>query len=387
MNPRYVIISDPGSMRSSVYERELRSFWEEQQQRVEIWPIDWRDVCDTDGRIERWLPDSPAMLRIESPARDPDVIRRLCEAGRRAVRRAREGLSVPTVEADASDGGFGWIHSPRLVFAGLRSCLQGIATVLQQHPRIRSFSVPEDITVTFDKNATSERLRHAGVPVPDSFCPQGTAAELCDELRERRWRQTFVKLSHGSCASGIVVLNVVSGAEWGMTTVVERDGRFYNTFDVSHVRGARLNHILQFLIEETATVQQFVPKARLCGRNFDLRVVVLDGTVIAVIGRASQHPMTNLHLGGQQCSVDDCRRIVGQRAWLDAMDACVAAAEQFRLNCVGVDVAINQFSGQPQILELNAFGDFFPRWRDTSGRSIHRLQIDFEAAHWRNQML
>jgi glutathione synthase/RimK-type ligase-like ATP-grasp enzyme len=199
---------------------------------------------------------------------------------------------------------------------------------------------------------------------------------LLDELRQRNWSKVYVKLAYGSCASGIVVLEPLAESPRGITTVKEINQQFYNTFDARWVLGEELTSILNFILTERATVQRAVPKTKLADRNFDLRVVVLGGKVIAIVCRVSRFPMTNLHLGGQRGKIDECRRLIGQRHWLDALDHCVDAASLFELPCVGVDVAFDRYSGKPYILELNSFGDFFPNWQDKSGKSIHTLEIE-----------
>jgi glutathione synthase/RimK-type ligase-like ATP-grasp enzyme len=278
------------------------------------------------------------------------------------------------------EGVNGWIASPNLIFHGLQSCLHGIGATLLSQKQILSPASPKHTALLFDKNETSSRLRAVGIPVPECFQPAGDADSLIEQLRSRRWSKAYVKLAYGSCASGIVVLEPLVDPCSGLTTVKEIDGLYYNTFDVRRVVGEELTSILNFVLKETATVQTAIPKTRIGNRNFDLRVVVLGGTVIAVVCRVSRHPMTNLHLGGQRGDVEECRRQIGQRHWLDAMDDCVHAASLFDLPCVGIDVAFDRNSGSPFILEMNSFGDFFPNWKDSSGRSIHELEIEQSAS-------
>lgn len=373
MTPAYVVIADPDSMRYSFYERDLRMFWNSRGITPEIQVISWRDVCGADGHIGRFLPQHRALLRIESPARDFAVIRELLRAGQRSL-----GQSV----SEWTEGANGWIASPKLIFHGLQASLRGIAQTLSTHRHIASPARPEHVALLFDKNETSSLLGKAGIPVPESFQPEGDADSLISELRIRGWSKAYVKLAYGSCASGIVVLEPLSDCCSGVTTVREIDGLYYNTYDVRRVQGTELTSILTFILNETATVQKAVPKARIADRNFDLRVVVLGGQVIATVCRMSRHPMTNLHLGGQRGDIEESRRCVGQRRWLDAMDSCVQAADLCDLPCVGIDVAFDRGSGEHFILEMNSFGDFFPNWKSPSGRTIHELEIEHSVSYF-----
>lgn len=375
MTLHLILIADPNSMRANSFCSELSAYDLETGRNSRVTIIDWEQVCVRGGRISDLLPDQPAILRIESPARDFGVIQALIKAGETAA-----GLSP----SEWNDGGHGWIASPLGVFEGLCACLSGIEETLIEFPHIISPARPRDIATLFDKNLTSACLRQWGIPVPPYFHPDTDLNKTISVIRQQNWPTAFVKLAHGSCASGIVVLDSSSVRLQGITTVVRKDGLFYNTFDVRHVSGREARDILEFILSQNATIQQAIPKAQVNGQNFDLRVVVLNRTVIAVIARVSQHPMTNLHLGGTRGDVHAIRNRVGQRRWLDAMDLCTEAAAGFELPCVGVDIAFDRATRTPCILEINAFGDFFPNWTNDGGKSVHRLQIEYFDELWGN---
>jgi glutathione synthase/RimK-type ligase-like ATP-grasp enzyme len=86
--------------------------------------------------------------------------------------------------------------------------------------------------------------------------------------------------------------------------------------------------------------------------------------------------MTNLHLGGRRGDFDRCRASIPTRQWLDALDHCAEAASCFDSAVAGVDVLFERGYGNHYVLEVNAFGDFFPGWLDSHGRSIHAIEID-----------
>jgi glutathione synthase/RimK-type ligase-like ATP-grasp enzyme len=121
--------------------------------------------------------------------------------------------------------------------------------------------------------------------------------------------------------------------------------------------------------------QRAVPMAQLDGQNFDIRVVCVYGKPAATIFRLSSNPMTNLHLGGRRGDFARCRAAVPTRAWLDALDHCAEAAACFDSAIAGVDVVFERGYGRHYVLEVNAFGDFFPGWVDPEGRSVHALEI------------
>jgi hypothetical protein len=137
--------------------------------------------------------------------------------------------------------------------------------------------------------------------------------------------------------------------------------------------------VLSFLVQEGACVQRNITPAQIAGQNFDVRVVVICGKPAFTIFRLSDRPMTNLHLGGRRGDTAICRNAIPTRAWLDGMDYCVLAAKNYRSVTAGVDLLFERGSWRPFILEVNAFGDFFPGFVNEQRKSVHHSEIEATA--------
>jgi hypothetical protein len=137
--------------------------------------------------------------------------------------------------------------------------------------------------------------------------------------------------------------------------------------------------VLGFLLDEGVCVQRGVRMAQIDGQNFDVRVVVIHGRPEFTIFRLSGLPMTNLHLGGRRGDPAACRAAVPTRAWLDALDHCVEAAGLYDAAAVGVDLLFESGYLRHYVLEVNAFGDFFPGLRDERGRTVHGTEVEATA--------
>src|SRR5262249_56456638 len=143
--------------------------------------------------------------------------------------------------------------------------------------------------------------------------------------------------------------------------------------------GEGLREVLGFRMGEGVCVQQGIRMAQIDGQNFDVRVVVIHGQPEFTIFRLSGQPMTNLHLGGRRGDVAECRSRIPPRAWLDGLDCAVEAARQYHSAAVGVDLLFESGYLRHYVLEVNAFGDFFPNLRDARGRTVHRAEIEATA--------
>ncbi len=51
------------------------------------------------------------------------------------------------------------------------------------------------------------------------------------------------------------------------------------------------------------------------------------------------------------------------------------AAKCFDSAIAGVDLVFERGFRRHFVLEVNAFGDFFPGWTDAGGKSVHALEI------------
>jgi hypothetical protein len=169
------------------------------------------------------------------------------------------------------------------------------------------------------------------------------------------------------------------GSAVGTSTMAEIDGAMYSTRRLRRVTGDELVRHLSFLADEGLFVQAGVRLAQIDGLNFDVRVIVMHGKPEFTVFRLSPHPMTNLHLGGTRGDWRSCRAAIPTRHWLDALDDCARAAECFDSWTVGVDLAFERDTWRHTILEVNAFGDFFPGWRDPQGRTVHEVGIAADA--------
>ena len=230
----------------------------------------------------------------------------------------------------------------------------------------------------FDKVATSARLLNAGLPCPDEVdatsCSSGSG--VLAAIDSAGIDTAFAKLRTGSSATGIIAINSKDQPNSGLTSMIEIEGDIFNTLRLQTVESDTLERLLNFLLNEGLCVQRGISKARIDGQSFDLRVIVIDGEPEFTIFRLSNAPMTNLHFGGRRGDFEQCRRRIPTRVWLDAMDSCVEAAAQFDSHMVGVDLVFERGYFAHYILEVNAFGDFFPGWRDPQGRTIYQAELE-----------
>ncbi|MGI5221300.1 STM4014 family protein [Nocardia sp. CA-290969] len=294
--------------------------------------VEWLDVLRAGGHTF----DDDELVRLDSPGENPEVDRLL------------RGVTDSTrVEGTAR-----WYHG----FRGAVASLHGG----------HRLDDPGDLAVLFDKRLCHTRLAAAGIAVPRS--PTSGAARPITgwpEVREhlRELRRAFVKIAHGSSASGVLAIEAHPRGSIRATTSVELSpsGALHNSLRVRRYRGeSEIAAIVERLAPDGLHIEQWIPKSTLHGRASDLRVVVVAGRATHVVIRCAAVPITNLHLGGSRGDPAAARAAAGAH-WDRALALAEWAAACFPATlCVGVDLLPTHGWRRFVVGEVNAFGDLLP---------------------------
>ena len=366
---RFVVIGNPGHRRITMFQAALAA-----QGLPEARVIAWRELAEpgAPARLLDAVPDD-TVLRIDSMGEDDEVERALLRRGEQAARDER----VPAIDAHSLaeiPRERGRILYPRQAHLGFLATLAEIGAAI--HPSWRVVQPASAIAELFDKRATSRAWRARGIPVAEALDDVRDPDDLRIRMRAAGWPSVFVKLASGSSASCLAVfVHSPGGAEHATTTVEHTGDARYNTRNLQRITGRRaLDRLLGFLLGEGSQVERAVPKARVDGRYFDLRVLAVDGEPAFVVMRTAAHPITNLHLGGSRGDVEALRETVPPASWQAAMASCVAVQRASGAFHVGVDVMFEPDLAVHRVIEGNAFGDLLPNL-ERDGLDVYGWQI------------
>ena len=368
--PRFVLIGNPENRRVTLFQAALA-----RQGLPPALVVAWRALAD-DARALAALPAAPALVRIDAAGEDDGVERAFLARGYDDARTAGVTAIAPAALARLAPSR-GRILCPRQAHLGFLRVLGDVAAVLAERPQWHVLNPPAEIATLFDKRETWRRYSGLGIPVPPALEPTADPESLRAAMRARGWRSVYVKLSCASSASCLAIYQAGPKGEAGtiMTTIEQAPDGWFNSLRVRRVRAPeRVAEILTFLLREGSQVERDLPKARLDGRFFDTRVLVIAGEPAFTVVRTSTHPITNLHLGGRRGD-PDALRAAAPGAVAAAMETCarVAAAHPGALH-VGVDLMYTPGFRSHAVLEANAFGDLLPNLtRD--GLDVYEWQI------------
>jgi hypothetical protein len=370
---RFVIVGNPGGRRVALFQDALAT--------AGLSPavvVAWADVLAGNVSLTDVL-RAGDVVRLESPGKDFEVERAILTAGaggadsedpRQVVYTRAEEDAVRSLVFDK-----GRIVAPRQWYLGFCKALGEVGRQLRSAQSHRLLNDVYDVRVMFDKRVCHHRFTEAGIAVPPALGPVQSFDALSAYMRARGWRRVFVKLAHGSSASGVVAYQTTSRGPAGSglqshhaVTTVEmiRTGgelRLYNSRRLrTYTDVGEIATLIDALARHRVHVEQWLPKAGIDGRVFDLRVVVIGGQARHTVTRLSSTPITNLHLLNDRADTTAVRRRMGESAWRAAMATCERVMRECFPNSLhgGVDLLVSADFRRHAVLEVNAFGDLLP---------------------------
>ena len=370
--PRFIVIGNSENRRIVLFQRALRELT---LPPAEV--VDWLTFLQDPTVVEALSPKH-ALVRIDSAGENFLVDKELLRLGYDdALVEALPALSPQQISSLAYERGR--ILHPRQLHLGFLRALDRLADICRRRPKWRLLNHPDSIATLFDKRQTSRIYAQAKIPVPPILAGVVNYDGLLAKMREEGHSSVFIKLAHGSSASGLGVFSVrsngVSNRASMMTTIAVEGNRWYNSRRLQRV-GPKQNlaGLVDELCRQGVQIEVNVPKARLDGAFFDCRVLVVNGEIAFSIVRQSRHPITNLHLGGWRGDLTALAAAVPPEIHAAAMDSCRRVSQCHRSFQVGVDLMYEaRFKGH-RILEANAFGDLLPNLR-REGLCVYGWQI------------
>lgn len=357
----WVVVGDPADNRVAFFLQACR----EADARAEV--LDYRAVLD-DSELLDAIPDH-AFVRLESPGRAPDLYLRLLEIG--------GGCPPARIPK-------GLILQPDAWFRGFQSMLLEIGGRLQG--RVTLTAHPDDIVHLFDKPRCQTTLAAAGIAVPRQLGAIRAYDELRQQMRTQEVSRVFVKLRSGSAASGVIALRTAGDRVQAFTTVEQTESGLFNSRRIRELSTERdAAALVNALCAHQVFAEEWIPKAGLRGRTFDVRVVTIAGDPQHAVVRLSKHTMTNLHLLNDRASVDELRGRMTCEAWDSLLDSCRRVARLFpRTLQLGLDVAVLPGMRSHRVLEVNAFGDLL-KGVTLGGRNTYDAQLAAVQEGWRGE--
>ena len=302
------------------------------------------------------------IVRIESPDRDFEVERLILKRG--ADETASENYdNLAGAQVDALTFEKGRILYPRQWYLGYCRALDLIAHQLEDAAQHCLMNSVADIKLMFDKPGCHHFFNANGLSVPNALYGIGSFDELERRMKAKGWHRVFIKLAHGSSGAGVVAYQTNGQQHKAISTVeVVETGRETKLFNTRRLKTydhySEIRTLIDSLCRHRVHVEQWVPKAAIDNKLFDLRVVIINDKPCHTVARLSQTPMTNLHLLNERRSFEALESRLSPTVVDRLREDCRKATECFpNSHYFGLDIAITSDWRRHMILEANAFGD------------------------------
>lgn len=350
----FLLIGTPGDRRVTFFQEALSRLGLPAAQLVS-----YQQIINGEVTLANHLTPT-TIVRIESPGKSIETEYVLLKLG--ADEPDPEGELYERLAPSMLTYEKGRLMASRQWYLGLSAVLHQIATLV---PANQMMNRPDEILLMFDKRRTHDLLTQHNIAVPQALPPVHSYDELMAALQKRGWSQVFLKLAHGSSASGTIAYRYSGKRHQAFTTVelVEQAGevQLYNTRRIRKLETRQeIARLIDALCPHRVHVEQWLPKAAFDNHIFDLRVVMIAGQPMHTVARMSHSPMTNLHLLNQRGDLTAILERIGPERWQEALATCESAASLFVSLYMGIDLLFSSDYRHHAILELNAFGDLLP---------------------------
>ncbi len=381
-NPRTVVVCNPSTARVSQIVSALERMGENAPKL-----ISYEEIIDGSIDLAEWIGEG-SVVKLEAPGKHfPTELKLLSLGMADAEREGSFFVSQKTIEQLATESERAEIIAPRQWYHGWRRLLDRIAVQLSVAPSHLIMNDPLEVGIMFDKPTCHRALESRKLPVPRCFGVVRNYSELQELIGKHKCRRLFLKIANGSSASGVVAYQADGRGRHLATTTVElcesgiNEGlRLYNSRRIRAYDDERtIARLVDALGGHLLHVEEWLPKARLFGKSFDLRILVVDGKVTHSVARLSTSPLTNLHLLNERMDGAEIRKLIPEAAWTSIAESCQRAmAEVFPHSLyAGFDVLLDRKLNRHAIAEVNAFGDHLNGIL-YEGRSTH--EVEFSAA-------
>lgn len=301
-----------------------------------------------------------SIVRIDSPARNLDVVKTMMQRGERYV--ADYGLqpcSATTIKHSLMDKGE--FIAPHQFFYGFREVLHSIDNTIKNTQSLGTHAIA-DIELVYDKVLCHQFCQSHDLPVPKAINPIASYEQLRAVMQERGIHRVFVKNRYGSGGSGIVALaiNPRGNEVLASTTLIAQDKLLMNSLKVRRIHNeTEISYLIKRLCAWGVQVEEWIPKATVERHSTDLRILVVNGKPTFVVLRKSLSPITNLHLLNERAPPETLIKQMSEEAWQAVLTTCERTAALFP-HClqIALDIAIDHSLKRHFILEINAFGDY-----------------------------
>lgn len=236
---------------------------------------------------------------------------------------------------------------------------------------------PKALVDTLDKHKAKDILADKNISITQKIkLKDYSLEELLSTMENQRIMRVFIKPRYGSGALGVMALqyNFEMNDYVLYTSLYKKEDEYINSKIVKRIRDRdRIFDLLDEILKDKPIVEKWLQKDKVDGNNYDIRVLVQFGQVRFMVARASEGPITNLHLNNKGIDIDKLNLSKDNLNSISKL--ALSAVEEFEgLNLAGVDILLDR-KRKAYVIEINGQGDLL--YKDIYDKnSIYTSQVE-----------
>lgn len=302
-----------------------------------------------------------SIIRIESPGKNFLVEKELLGLGYEAAQNEPFSKLSPSDIRELSFNK-GRILPSRQWYLGFNSLLKQLKEIARDQQN-QFVNQPDDIALMFDKIGCQSLFKGESIPIARLLGPVHSFEDLLTKMKAQNCSRVFLKLAHGSSASGVLAFRMSNNQMQASSTVeiaeVEGETQLFNSRKLQVMTSrTEIERLVNELCKNRAFAEEWIVKANYKNSSCDLRIVTIGGAVQHSVLRMSKGPFTNLHLLNQRADTREFVKKMGHEQWQSLANICTRTASLFPQSLyMGIDLLVASSFKRIAVAEVNAFGD------------------------------
>ena len=333
--------------------------------------MDWTEVLKDRKELEKNIKKSN-IVRIEPPEKNTDIYKLFLDIGAESGEFQKDNVNNNYNE--------NIIISPKSWFKGVEHTFLVIDKLIKENKDILSMCDLKEALVMMDKSKTYEFLEGKGKNyyLPEKMPEYRNYDEFFEE-NKNNFIKCFIKLRYGSGSTGVIAYSnnpkIKEEKIFTSLNYSKENGNktFFSTYNVkSYTDKKVIRDMVNWVVENGAHIEKWIPKLVHEKKGFDTRVFVLDKKSEYLLSRLSNSPITNLHLKNERKESEEFLKKNETDIIKKASEEVMSLFSKSLYSGVDIILANNL---KPYVIDVNPFGDLFHNLTGTD-KNVHYREID-----------
>ena len=272
------------------------------------------------------------------------------------------------------------IVSPKSWFKGIEKTFQVIDKLIKENKDVLSMCDLKEALIMMDKRKTYGFLEGKGKSYYLSEkMPEYQNYDEFYEENKGNFIKCFIKLRYGSGSTGVIAYSnnpkIKEEKIFTSLNYTKENGNktFFSTYNVrSYTEKNIIRDMVNWVIENGAHIEKWIPKLVYEKKGFDTRAFVLDKKSEYLLSRFSSSPITNLHLKNERKESEEFLEKDETEIIKKASEEVMSLFSKSLYS--GIDIVLTN-NLKPYVIDVNPFGDLFHNLIGTD-KNVHYREID-----------